>query len=86
MQDLRTESSTGRRDKTYVKDMEKGALENRVHLRCWLQIRSEGGSLSKLFCVPVLVKDNYDTLDMSATAGTAGLLDNFPSQDAHQVC
>ena len=60
-------------------------LEKSAHLLCLLQIRSEGGTLPKLFCVPVLVKDNYDTLDMSATAGAAGLLDNFPTQDAHQV-
>lgn len=41
--------------------------------------------MPKLFCVPLLVKDNYDTLGMSATNGAYGLIDNYPSQDSYQV-
>jgi len=35
--------------------------------------------------VPVLVKDNFDTVGMASTAGSAALLDNFAQQDAQQV-
>ena len=41
--------------------------------------------MPKLFCVPLLVKDNYDTVGMAATNGAYGLLDNLPAQDAYQV-
>ena len=41
--------------------------------------------MPKLFCVPLLVKDNYDTVGMAATNGAYGLLDNIPAQDAYQV-
>ena len=41
--------------------------------------------MPKLFCVPLLVKDNYDTVGMAATNGACGLLDNVPAQDAYQV-
>ena len=55
----------------------------------WLpvQVRQAGsnGLPGGLFCVPVLVKDNFDTLGMASAAGSAALLDNFASQDAQQV-
>ena len=38
-----------------------------------------------LFCVPVLVKDNFDTKGMATTNGAAGLLDNFPAADSQMV-
>ena len=41
--------------------------------------------MPKLFCMPLLVKDNYDTVGMAATNGAYGLLDNIPAQDAYQV-
>lgn len=52
-----------------------------------VQARQAGsnGLPGGLFCVPVLVKDNFDTVGMAATAGSAALLDNFASKDAQQV-
>ena len=52
-----------------------------------VQARQAGsnGLPGGLFCVPVLVKDNFDTLGMAASAGSAALLDNFASRDAQQV-
>lgn len=41
--------------------------------------------MPKLFCIPLLLKDNFDTVGMAASNGVYGLLDNFPSQDAFQV-
>jgi len=41
--------------------------------------------LPALFCAPVLVKDNFDTVGMAATAGAVGLLDNFATEDAFVV-
>ena len=35
-----------------------------------------------LFCVPVAVKDNFDTYDMPATVGSLALLGNQPPSDA----
>lgn len=49
------------------------------------QVLSGQQTLPRLFCVPLLVKDNFDTVGMAATNGAVGLLDNYPSQDAHQV-
>lgn len=52
------------------------------------QARQAGGSglPGGLFCVPVLVKDNFDTLGMASAAGSATMLDNFAPRDAQQVC
>ena len=38
-----------------------------------------------MFCVPLLVKDNFDTVDMAACNGASSLLDNIALQDATQV-
>lgn len=38
-----------------------------------------------LECVPMIVKDNYDTADLPTTAGSASLGDSFPPDDAFQV-
>ena len=38
-----------------------------------------------LFCVPVLVKDNFDTHDMVTTAGSVGLAASVPPDDAFMV-
>lgn len=50
-----------------------------------LQVHAGNQPLPKLFCVPLLIKDNYDTVGMSASNGAVGLLDNYPTQDAYQV-
>ncbi len=39
----------------------------------------------ELFCVPVLVKDNFDTVGLATTAGAVALADNLPRQDAQQA-
>lgn len=41
--------------------------------------------LSSLFCVPLLVKDNYDVAGLPTTAGSVGLKGNYPSTDAHVI-
>lgn len=38
-----------------------------------------------LFCIPILVKDNYDTSGMAAAAGSVGLLDNIATANAFVV-
>jgi hypothetical protein len=50
-----------------------------------LQARQGGKQLPALFCVPFIVKDNFDTAGMAGTAGSVALLDNVPLQDAQQV-
>ena len=43
------------------------------------------GSLGPLHCVPMLVKDNFDTRDMVTTGGSIALRDNIPPDDAFMV-
>ena len=38
-----------------------------------------------LFCVPVLLKDNYDTADMPTSGGSIALKDSIPPDDAFMV-
>ena len=38
-----------------------------------------------MFCVPLLVKDNFETIGMAASNGASSLLDNVARQDAQQV-
>ncbi|CAL8464697.1 g4232 [Coccomyxa elongata] len=65
-------------------DLEKEAAAKDQLLQ---QARQAGGSglPGGLFCVPVLVKDNFDTLGMASAAGSAAMLDNFAPRDAQQV-
>ncbi len=44
-----------------------------------------GIELGSLFCVPMLVKDNFDTHDMVTTGGSIALIDNYPPDDAFMV-
>jgi Asp-tRNA(Asn)/Glu-tRNA(Gln) amidotransferase A subunit family amidase len=46
---------------------------------------SAGGELGDLFCVPMLVKDNFDTHDMVTTGGSIALARNLPPDDAYMV-
>jgi len=46
---------------------------------------ANGDELGSLFCVPMLVKDNYDTHDMVTTGGSISLKDNYPPDDAFMV-
>ncbi len=41
--------------------------------------------LGELFCVPFLVKDNFDTHDMITTGGSIALRENYPPDDAFMV-
>jgi Asp-tRNA(Asn)/Glu-tRNA(Gln) amidotransferase A subunit family amidase len=43
------------------------------------------GITRPLQCVPVIVKDNYDTFDLSTTAGSLSLAGSIPPDDAFQV-
>ena len=50
------------------------------------RIASSGpGPERPLECVPMIVKDNYDTADLPTTAGSASLRDSIPPDDAFQV-
>ncbi|GJM13478.1 MAG: amidase [Pseudohongiella sp.] len=44
-----------------------------------------GEVLPELFCVPLLVKDNFDTHDMATTGGSIALIDSFPPDDAFMI-
>ncbi len=44
-----------------------------------------GEELGALFCVPMLVKDNFDTGDMLTTGGSIALAQNIPPDDAFFV-
>ena len=44
-----------------------------------------GEELGPLFCVPMLVKDNFDTHDLITSGGSIALIDNYPPDDAFMV-
>jgi Asp-tRNA(Asn)/Glu-tRNA(Gln) amidotransferase A subunit family amidase len=44
-----------------------------------------GDEMGSLFCVPMLVKDNFDTHDMVTTGGSIALMENYPPDDAFMV-
>lgn len=44
-----------------------------------------GNATGSLFCIPVLLKDNYDTADMKTTGGCLDLADSRPTADAAVV-
>jgi Asp-tRNA(Asn)/Glu-tRNA(Gln) amidotransferase A subunit family amidase len=46
---------------------------------------SAGNVTGPLFCIPILLKDNYDTADMPTTGGTLALAKSQPKQDAPSV-
>lgn len=43
------------------------------------------GELKKLHCIPMIVKDNYDTYDLQTAGGSATLEGSLPPDDAYQV-
>ncbi len=45
----------------------------------------KASTLPPLFCVPMLPKDNYDTVGVPTTNGAQALLDSLPIQDATMV-
>ncbi|KAF1918287.1 amidase signature domain-containing protein [Ampelomyces quisqualis] len=46
---------------------------------------STGNATGPLFCVPILLKDNYDTADMPTTGGSLALAESQPTEDAPSV-
>ena len=44
-----------------------------------------GESLGSLFCVPMLVKDNFDTHDLVTSGGSIALAESYPPDDAFMV-
>ncbi|KAJ4317783.1 hypothetical protein N0V94_004782 [Neodidymelliopsis sp. IMI 364377] len=44
-----------------------------------------GNATGPLFCVPVLLKDNYDTADMPTTGASLALANSRPTEDAPSV-
>lgn len=44
-----------------------------------------GEAQGSLFCVPMLVKDNFDTHDMITTGGSIALMESVPPDDAFMV-
>jgi len=46
---------------------------------------AEGAVPGELHCIPMLVKDNFDTRDMVTTGGSAALAGSVPPDDATQV-
>lgn len=43
------------------------------------------GFIGPLHCIPVIVKDNFDTKDLPTSAGSLALADSMPKEDAFQV-
>lgn len=46
---------------------------------------ASGDEPGALFCVPMLVKDNFDTRDMVTTGGSIALIESVPPDDAFMV-
>lgn len=46
---------------------------------------SRGNATGSLFCIPLLLKDNYDAVGMGTTAGCAALNDSHPAFDSPAV-
>jgi Asp-tRNA(Asn)/Glu-tRNA(Gln) amidotransferase A subunit family amidase len=46
---------------------------------------SAGNATGPLFCIPILLKDNYDTADIPTTGGCLALARSQPTQDAPSV-
>ncbi len=49
------------------------------------RVRATGGTLGALHCIPVIVKDNFETKDLQTTAGSLSLQGMIPKQDAFMV-
>jgi Asp-tRNA(Asn)/Glu-tRNA(Gln) amidotransferase A subunit family amidase len=61
----------------------KSALETAAELD---RVQSSNrGPLSPLHCIPVILKDNYDTADMPTTGGSVTLESSIPPRDAFVV-
>lgn len=59
-----------------------GAMQRAVKLDDEFQ---KSGKLRELHCVPVILKDNFDTADMPTSGGSMVLKNSFPPDDAFMV-
>jgi Asp-tRNA(Asn)/Glu-tRNA(Gln) amidotransferase A subunit family amidase len=46
---------------------------------------ADTGELQPLHCIPLIVKDNYDTADMPTAAGSIALKGSVPADDAYMI-
>ena len=46
---------------------------------------AQSGTMAPLHCIPIIVKDNYDTTDMPTSAGSLSLKGSVPNRDAFMV-
>src|SRR5215472_17488949 len=46
---------------------------------------AQSGTMAPLHCIPIIVKDNYDTTDMPTSAGSLSLKGSVPNRDAFIV-
>jgi len=46
---------------------------------------AQSGAMGSLHCIPIIVKDNYDTVDMPTSAGSLSLKGSIPGRDAFIV-
>src|SRR6516164_4825450 len=46
---------------------------------------AQSGTMAPLHCIPIIVKDNYDTTDMPTSAGSLSLKGSIPKRDAFIV-
>ncbi|NUU59327.1 amidase [Paenibacillus sp. JW14] len=49
------------------------------------QYKDSKGKVSPLFCIPIILKDNYNTKDMPTTGGNVAMKDSVPPSDAFTV-
>ena len=49
------------------------------------RLRTRRGTLRPLDCIPVILKDNFNTADMPTTGGSLALAESLPLQDAFVV-
>nr|POE48995.1 glutamyl-trna(gln) amidotransferase subunit a [Quercus suber] len=49
------------------------------------QLKKDQASYGRLFCIPTLLKDNYDTVEVPTTGGNLHLVGSRPSLDAPSV-
>jgi amidase len=49
------------------------------------QYQDSKGHVGSLFCIPIILKDNYNTFDMPTTYGNVAMKDSVPPSDAFTV-
>ena len=49
------------------------------------RVMQRGGARGPLHCIPIVVKDNFETVDMPTTAGSRWLAGYMAGKDAFQV-